>query len=106
MATGFEVPFPFFPNPQESTGQVKKYIVSVPTQSVVETYCRWKSLDEACERTVMDDGWTVPALKFSHLYAAQAAALDLAMVSGSVMPLQAPEILITEIDDDSVGQPC
>lgn len=82
---------------------MKIYIVSAPTQSVVEAYSRWKKIQEDCERTVMDDGWTLPSLKFNHLYEADAAALDLAMVSGSVAPLQPHEILITEIDSGILG---
>lgn len=73
-----------------------KYIVSAPTQWVVAAYAEWKKLDEECQRTIMDDGWTLPALKFAHLYEAHAAALDLAMISGSLLPLQPHEIVISE----------
>lgn len=75
---------------------MKKYIVSAPTLQVVAAYAEWKKLDEDGERTIMDDGWTLPSLKFAHIYEAHAAALDLAMVSGSVAPLQPHEIVITE----------
>lgn len=82
---------------------MKTYIVSVPTRHVIEAYCNWKNIQEVCERTIMDDGWTIPSLKFRHLYEAHAAALDLAMVSGSVRPLQPHETLVTEIDDEAAG---
>lgn len=82
---------------------MKTYIVSVPTRRVVEAYGEWKQLRQPCQRTLMDDGWTLPALNFSHLYEARAAALDLAMVSGSVLPLRPHEILLTEIDGDARG---
>lgn len=75
---------------------MKKYIVSAPTQQVVAVYAEWKKLDEECQRTLLDDGWTLPSLKFAHLYEAHAAALDLAMVSGSTNPMQPHEIVITE----------
>lgn len=82
---------------------MKKYYVSAPTQGVVSAYAEWKKLSEECQRTIMDDGWTLPSLKFAHLYEAHAAALDLAMVSGSLNPLQPHEIVITEFLADPEG---
>jgi hypothetical protein len=82
---------------------MKTYIVAVPSRRVAEAYGQWKQLDEECARTIMDDGWTLPSLKFHHLYQANAAALDLAMVSGSIAPLQPHEVLITEIDSNSLS---
>jgi len=79
---------------------MKPYIVSAPNRRVVEAYADWKNLPEDAERTIMNDGWTLPSLKFAHLYEAHAAALDLAMVSGSIEPLQPHEILITEFHPD------
>lgn len=75
---------------------MKKYIVSAPTARVISAYAEWRKLGEDSQRTVMDDGWTLPSLKFAHLYEAHAAALDLAMVSGSLQPMQPHEIVITE----------
>jgi len=72
------------------------FIVSVPTKSVVLAYAKWKELDEQPEPTIMADGWTLPSLRFSHLYEAHAASLDIAMISGSVRPFKPHEILITE----------
>lgn len=77
------------------------YIVSVPSKRVVIAYAEWKKLDEAPETTIMADGWTLPSLHFSHLYEAQSASLDLAMVSGSVQPFQAHDVLITEFHGDT-----
>jgi hypothetical protein len=90
-------------NATKTIGAMKTYIVSVPSQRVAEAYADWKLLAEECERTIMDDGWTLPSLRFHHLYKANAAALDLAMVSGSIAPLQPHEVLITEIDSSSLG---
>ena len=73
------------------------YIVAAPSKLVVAAYAKWKQTLGDPERTIMDDGWTLSSLKFAHLYEAQAAALDLAMVSGSVNPLQPHEIIITEL---------
>jgi len=84
---------------------MKPYIVSAPARRVVDAYAEWKKLQDASERTIMNDGWTLPSLKFRHLYEARAAALDLAMVSGSVKPLQPHEILITEFRSDPAGAP-
>ena len=75
---------------------MKNYIVSTSTKSVVDAYAQWKGLQEEVRPTVMADGWTLPSLKFVHLYEAHAAALDLAMVSGSVKPFLPHEVLITE----------
>lgn len=75
---------------------MKNYVVSAPAAQVLTAYSEWKKLGEACRRTVMDDGWTLPSLQFAHLYEAHAAALDLAMVSGSVLPFQPHEVVITE----------
>lgn len=72
------------------------YIVSVPSRTVAEAYARWKGLDESPRATIMHDGWTLPALCFERLYEAQAAALDLAMIAGSVNPFRPHEVLITE----------
>lgn len=72
------------------------YTVSVPSQRVVAAYAQWKSLAEKPERTVMRDGWTLPSLRFTRLYEAQAACNDLAMVSGSVKPFKPHGVLITE----------
>lgn len=77
------------------------YIVSTPHLDVATAYARWKDLRELPERTVMDDGWTLPSLQFAHLYQAQASSLDLAMVSGSIRPYQPAEILITEFRGDT-----
>lgn len=76
------------------------YIVSVPSKSVVLAYAEWKKLAEEPETTIMADGWTLPSLRFSHLYEAHAASLDLAMVSGSVRPFHSPDVLITEFHGD------
>lgn len=72
------------------------YIVSSPSRSVVLAYARWKNIDEVPVENLMCDGWTLPSLHFKHLYEAHAASLDLAMVSGSVNPLQPHEVLVTE----------
>jgi len=82
---------------------MKPYIVSAPTKRVVDTYANWKNLGEESVRTIMNDGWTLPSLRFSHLYETRSAALDLAMVSGSVKPLQPHRILITEYHHDSAA---
>ena len=77
---------------------MKNYIVSTSTKSVVDAYAQWKGLQEEVRPTVMADGWTLPSLKFIHLYEAhaQSAALDLAMISGAVKPLFPHKALITE----------
>ena len=72
------------------------YSVSAPTKLVVDTYAAWKNFSEESVRNIMNDGWTLPSLSFSRLYEARSAALDLAMVSGSVNPFQPHNILITE----------
>jgi hypothetical protein len=77
------------------------YIVSSPYKNVAISYARWRGVDELPERTVMHDGWTLPSLKFEHLYQAQAAAVDLAMVSGSERPFVTHGILITEFHGDT-----
>lgn len=76
------------------------YIVSVPSKSVVVAYAEWKKLAEEPEATIMADGWTLPSLRFIHLYEAHSASLDLAMISGSVQPFQSPDVLITEFHGD------
>lgn len=72
------------------------FIVSVPSQSVALAYAKWKKLDEQPEATIMADGWTLPSLRFPRLYEAQAASLDIAMISGSVNPFQPHDVLVTE----------
>jgi len=79
---------------------MKPYIVSAPTKHIVDAYAKWMNIAEASEHTVMNDGWTLPSLRFSHLYEAHAAALDLAMVSGSVNPMRDHKILISEFISD------
>lgn len=75
---------------------MNQYAVSSPSEAVVAAYARWKDVAETPERTLLHDGWTLPSLRFTHLYEAQAASLDLAMVSGSLQPLQPHEVLISE----------
>lgn len=73
-----------------------RYIVSAPAAEIVAAYADWKQLPETPEATLMRDGWTLPALRFRHLYEAQAASLELAMISGSLHPFQPPDILVSE----------
>ncbi len=75
---------------------MKPYFVSAPSREVIDAYARWKGLDEHAERNLLNDGWTLPALHFRHLYEAQQASLDIAMVSGSVLPFQPHEVTISE----------
>jgi hypothetical protein len=72
------------------------YSVSAPALEVIAAYAKWKELNEVPLPTMMADGWTLPSLRFAHLYEAHAAALDLAMVSGSVHPYRPHDVLITE----------
>ena len=72
------------------------YTVSAPDKRVVAAYAAWKGVAEKPERTLMRDGWTLPALRFRRLYEAHAASSDLAMVSGSLQPLKPHGVLITE----------
>lgn len=72
------------------------YTVSAPDKRVVAAYAEWKGLAEKPQRTMMRDGWTLPSLCFRRLYEAHAACSDLAMVSGSLQPLKAHGVLITE----------
>lgn len=53
----------------------------------------------------MLDGWSLPSLRFTVLYQAQAACVDLAMVSGSVAPFKPHNVLITEFFDDPENLP-
>lgn len=76
------------------------YVVAAPAKRVVDAYAKWMNLAEVSVPTVMNDGWTLPSLRFSHLYEAHAAALDLAMVSGSINPMRDHEILISECFSD------
>lgn len=75
------------------------FTVSVPSKRVISEYAKWKNLKQKPEKTVMHDGWTLPALRFSRLYEAQAACTDLAMISGSVKPFKHHNVLITEFFD-------
>lgn len=72
------------------------YCVSAPQRRVVAAYAKWRGLAEIAERTLMQDGWTLPSLRFRRLYEAHAAANDLAMISGSLQPLRPHGVLITE----------
>lgn len=76
------------------------YTVSAPSKRVVAAYAEWKSLAEKPERTIMQDGWTLPSLRFARLFEAQVACYDLAMVSGSVKPFKPHDVLITEFFGD------
>lgn len=81
------------------------YTVSAPTKRVVVAYAKWKGLAEKPVRTFMLDGWSLPSLRFTVLYQAQAACVDLAMVSGSVAPFKPHNVLITEFFDDPENLP-
>lgn len=75
---------------------MKPYFVCAPSREVIDAYARWKGLDEHAEHNLLHDGWTLPALAFHHLYEAQQASLDVAMVSGSVFPFQTHAVIINE----------
>jgi len=72
------------------------YTVSTPLRRAVVAYADWKGLAEKPERTLMRDGWTLPALRFRRLYEAHAACNDLAMLCGSLQPFKPHGVMITE----------